>query len=580
MGLTSSLQIGRSALTASQLAIQVTGNNLANATTPGYSRQTTQLAPLGDTREGSFFVGRGVQTLGITRQIDQTLQDRVWAGVSDEAKASVTLDILSQVESTLNELTDQDLSSGFSSFFNAWSELASSPEADGAKALVVREGVTLAATLSTLRDDLGDIRSQIDDQITSAVNRADQLLTQIADVNKAIVQAEGGIGKANSLRDQRDQLVTELSQYLDVTTIEQPSGMIDVLVGSTPIVLGSKSRGLEVEKRSATDGVEIVVRVKEDHEQLLDVGGKIGGLVDQRDDAVDGTIEQLDRLAGELIFQVNRIHSQGYSSQTLKEITGTQKVTSADTTRALNDPENTTFSDLPFSAANGGFLITVKNSATGATETVRIDVDLDGLDNTGAAGFDDDSSVASIAADISGVNNLTATVKPDGTISITAQTGYEFSFSEDTSGALAVLGINTYFTGKNARDIGVRQALQDKPETLNTGQMVGGERVDNAASLAVTDLQDLKNDTLDGQSIRGFWLDAVQNVGLRTDGAKTRADATTLVRENLDAQRQALSGVSTDEETINLIQQQQQYQGAARFISTINELTQVLLGLV
>src|SRR5690606_21554068 len=139
---------------------------------------------------------------------------------------------------------------------------------------------------------------------------------------------------------------------------------------------------------------------------------------------------------------------------------------------------------LPFRAVNGGFLVTVTNKATGASETVRIDVDLDGLDSTGAPGYGDDTSLADIAAAINGVANLNATINPDGTLSIDAADGYSLGFSEDTSGVLAVLGINTYFTGTNAQNIDVRQALQDQPNLINTGRLVDGQPSDSGAALA------------------------------------------------------------------------------------------------
>jgi flagellar hook-associated protein 1 FlgK len=110
--------------------------------------------------------------------------------------------------------------------------------------------------------------------------------------------------------------------------------------------------------------------------------------------------------------------------------------------------------------------------------------------------------------------------------------------------------------------------------------MVAGTPADNAAALAITGLRDLNLDGLGGRSISQSWQDEVQSIGLRTDAAMTRADATTLVRQNLDAQRTAVSGVNVDEEAINLLTYQRQYQGAARFISVVDELTQTLINLV
>lgn len=580
MGLTSSLQIGRSALTASQVALQVTGNNFANASTPGYSRQLIALAPTQDARYGGYILGRGVGVAGITRQVDQALQARLWTGTSAEQFASTASATLAQVEATLNELTDNDLSSELGRFFDAWSELINSPDRDGNRSLVIQQGRTLASQMRAMRSDLNTLKAQLDGQLGASVVEADNLLRQIADLNTTIVQAEGGSATANGLRDQRDALVGELSKLLDISVVEQPSGALDVLVGSTPVVLAGVSRGVELRRDTVGGVVQLSVGLKSDGTQLEISSGSIGALLDQRDVTIDATIERLDQLASQLIFQLNRVHSAGYSKTPLTTLTGTQRVPGADPTRALNDPGNATFGNLPFEAVNGGFLVTVTNQTTGSSETIRIEVDLDGIDSTGAAGFGDDSSVASIAAALDAIDNISATVQPDGTLKIDAGEGYDFSFSEDSSGALAVLGLNTFFTGSDATDIAVRDVLHTQPGLLATGRVVDGEPDDNAAARSILGLRDAANESLGGQSILNSWLDAAQNVGANSATAANRADATRLVRESLDAQRQSVSGVSIDEESINLLNYQRQYQGAARFISVIDELTQTLMGLV
>lgn len=578
MSLTGSLNIGRSALSASQVAIQVTGNNFANASTPGYSRQRVNLQALSDQRWGNYFLGRGVGIASIQRQVDAALQARLNGSISQQASADIGSSFLSQLESVVNELGDNNLSDQFDKFYSAWSEIANSPNRDGARALVVQQGRTLAAAIQSTRRDLFNARAQLDQQLGASVNQADNLLNQIAAINVQIVNSEGGSAEANALRDQRDTLISGLSQIMDVSTIEQANGAVDVLVGSTPVVLAGLNRGVTLQR--SVDGETVTVNVRADGTQLSINGGTIGGLLEQRGGAVDRTIDSLDRVAGQLIFQVNRIHSTGYGGTTFSSVRSTLTIPAADTTRAINDPTNTTFADLPFHANNGGFLVTVKNDQTGASQTVRINVDLDGITNTGAPGTADDTSVASLAGDLNGVANLNATINPDGTLSIAAGTGYSVSFSEDSSGVLAVLGVNTYFTGTDATNIGIRQALIDEPRLLATGQVIAGAPTDNGAALAIAGLRTATNDALSGASIAGAWRDVAQVIGAEAQAAASRADASTIVRDNLEAQRSAISGVSLDEESINLLNYQRMYQGAARFISTVDELTQTLLAMV
>jgi flagellar hook-associated protein 1 FlgK len=581
MGLNSSLAIGRSALNASQVAIQVTGNNFANASTPGYSRQIVSLVPGGDQNMGGgLFIGRGVGVGGINRSVNAGLQSRLWNGYSQEAATGAGQQFLSGLESITNALGDNNLSDAFSQFFSSWSDLATSPNREGARALVVNQGQSLAGQIKNMRSQLLDTRTQLDQTITDGVSQANTLLTQIAAINVSIVSDEGGTGSSNSLRDQRDQLVSQLSQLMDVSVSAQPSGAYDVLIGSTPVVLGGQSRGLQVDRVANGSSTDITVHVVQDGTQLAIQGGVVGGLLAQRSGTLSNTIDKLDLVASQLIFQVNRIHSTGYGSTPIQSVTGTRTVPSTDTTRALNDPANATFAGLPFHASNGGFVVTVTNTLTGASETRRINVDLDGITNAGVAGTTDDTSVSSLAGDLSGVPNLSATLNADGTLRIAAATGYTVSFSEDTSGALAVLGINTYFTGKDATDIGVRPELQTTPGLLATGLAKSGQPNDNGAALAIAALHTQTNSSLGGQSISGAWRDASQQVGAAAQTASTDAQASSLVRQNLEAQRSAISGVSVDEESINLLNYQRQYQGAARFITVVDEMTQTLLGLI
>ncbi len=580
MGLSSAMQIGRSALSASQLAIQVSGNNMANAATPGYSRQAIALSPTQGQRFANSFIGRGVQVEGIYRRIDVALQNRLWGGLSDEAAANASMQILSQVESTLGELSDGDLSSEMTRFFNAWSELANSPGTPGNRALVVQQGRGLASYMQRLRTDLVNVRRQIDRDVDTAVVRADQLLEEIAGVNTAIATAEAGTAEANGLRDQRDSLISELSQLVDVTSIEQPSGAVNVMIGSQPVIILGESRGIELDRESTGDDFTLTIRTK-DNGSALDVdSGRVGALLNERETAVNGILDQLDALAGQLIFQVNRIHSAGYAGVPLTSVTGTTTVDPADTALALNDPANESFVNLPFAAVNGGFLVTVTNSDTGASQTVRVDVDLDGIDATGAPGFADDTSVDDIAAQLNGIANLSAQVNADGTLSIDAGPGYEFSLSEDDSGALAVLGINTYFTGENASDIAVRTELSENPQLLAAGSVMNGQPIDNGAALAISLLEDQPLTELNGSSLRGTWVETISSVGVKSAAASTRQSASQAVRANLEAQRAAVSGVNVDEEAIDLLTFQRQYQGAARFITVVDELTQELLALV
>ena len=571
MSLTSSMQIARSALITSQLGIQVTSQNMANAATPGYTRQIAMLQALRGRQTDPFNIGQGVAVSEVRRQIDDALQRRLWNGNSDEYSSAQQFNVLSQLETILNEGTEFDMSTQLSSFFNSWTEattlLDSQPN-------IINQGESLAAFIRNMQGDLVQQREQLEDQIDSQVLRADSILDEIASINETIANNEIGDAEASSLRDRRDQIVTELAQLMDVTVVETNNGGYDLYSGSTPIVQGTTNRGLEISRVTEGDTLTVRVQVKADSTPLPIESGSIGGLLASRDGAIDATLEKLDTLAAQLIFEVNKLHSTGVNEDWLTSATGTLQIATGDQILALNDPNNASFADLPYGPTNGSFTISVQND-NGTSSQVQIDIDLDGLTNAGIEGFSDDTTAEDIRSQLDAISGISASFDPSGRLVIDADPGFSYSFSEDTSGVLATMGVNSFFEGTNASTIGVRDDV-----TVMLGRMDGDKFIANGTALAIGNLTDKAADGLGGLSVSKFWAQQAQDIAVKTSRARTEANATRLVRESLDGQRAAVSGVSIDEESINLMTYQRQYQAAAQVITTTQQMFDTLLTLV
>lgn len=563
MSLNGALQVGRSALITSQVGLQVAGDNMANAATPGFHRRTVSLAALRDEFLGSgVAIGRGVRVAAVRRQVDVALQARMRDALGQEHRALIGRSYLAALETIQNELGDNDLSSKLSTFFNSFSELANNPDDGAFRTVVIQEGVALADRIASLRGDQQRLLDQVDADLAATATRADELLSQVADLNGRIAVAEPGAGTANALRDQRDLLLDELATLIDVSVIEHPNGLTDVLVGSMPVVLGDRSRGIEL-RSDVVEGVsEISLRVKENGTELQVESGRLGGLLAQRDGAVSGAIEGLDTLAAALIFQVNRLHSQGQ---------GLAGFTSIAANHAVNDAAsnlNSSAAGLPWRIEDGSFFIHVTHRETGVRTTHQVAIDGDTMS------LDD---LVNEINNVVGVPNMTAGTGSGGTLTLDADPGFEISFSDDSSGALAALGINAFFSGENAFDIGVDAALLADPSRLAAG---GGHVAgSNDTALAIAALQDAPIDALGGRSLRDDWLARVNDLAVRGRAAEDGVVAAGLVRESLGAQVAAVSGVSLDEEAIDLLTWQRQFQAAARFINVIDETLQVLLSI-
>jgi len=563
MSLNGALQVGRSAIMASQTAMQVAGNNMANASTPGYSRQVARMTTtIPETYGNRGSIGTGTQISRILRTVDTALQGRMRSAISDEQSAAIDQRFLLAIESVRNELGDANLSSRLNAFFTSFSELANNPNEEALRSVVVQQASGLASAIRDMRTSNLEVRTEIDRSLQTAVRAVDELLTQVADLNVQIARSElgGSAGPANDLRDRRDALVNEISEYLPISVLEQPNGMTDILVNSQPLVQGSASLGVKVQTEVNGGEQQLKLRVKDNGTLLSLSSGQIGALQRQRSETVEPAIEDLDLLARELMYQVNRIHSQGQGTRGITSVTGLNRITNAGI--PLND------SELPFTMRNGSFELNITALSTGLRTTVVVATD---------------PSTMTLNQLVSAINAAlpagtgAASVTADNTLKLDATSGYEFSFSNDSSGVLAGLGINSLFRGFDAATISVNEEIISDPRLLAVGR--GHVSGSNAGALQIAALATTAVDDLGGRSIRAFWSAATTELGVRAEAANNKAQSTELVRVSLDSQLQAMSGVSIDEESINMLAYQRQFQAAARFISTIDETIRQLLAI-
>lgn len=563
MSLIGALNIGKSALAVTQAAIQTTGNNIANAGNTDYTRQVSKLSPNRDQQiQQGIFVGTGVNLTDIQRQIDQALEGRIRGSIADDSAADVTQQWLGRIESLFNELSDQDLSTQLSTFFNSWSNLANKPQDIGLRQVVIQNGASLAQSLNDLHTQLGSLQGDVDQRLEAQAAAADGLATQIAGINAQIIQAESGAaGTANGLRDQRDGLLKQLSELMDIKTVTHENGLMDVYVGSDPLIIGTDSRGVGFRTESVDGHLESAITIKDTDGAMKLTTGQLGALGGVRD-SIDGAIDQINTLASNVIFELNKIHSSGQGLEGFSSTSASNLVD--DVNVALNQDD----SGLEFAAKTGSFVVHIRNRVTGLTTSSLVQVDLDGQNGN-------DTTLSSLQSSLDGIASISASIS-GGRLSIVADSNdVEISFSQDSSGVLATLGINGFFTGEDASDIAVSDVVRAAPAMLAAAK--NGERGDNQTALAISGLESAALESLGGASLKQTYEAMINGVATGAAAAKTDSEAAKTVRQTLEAQREALSGVSLDEEAVNLIKQQRAFQGAAKLIQTVNEMMQTLL---
>jgi flagellar hook-associated protein 1 FlgK len=182
------------------------------------------------------------------------------------------------------------------------------------------------------------LRNDVDDRLSAQVEDADALAEQLADLNAQITVSEGGSGgQANGLRDQRDAVMKQLSQLIDVRAVPQENGTLNVYVGSDPLVLAGESRGLKMTNETVDGEVMPVVSFKQNDGNVRFTSGQIGALADVRKQ-IGGYVDKVDELAGNIIFELNKIHASGQGLEGFSNVAATNTVT--DPTVALNDPKS------------------------------------------------------------------------------------------------------------------------------------------------------------------------------------------------------------------------------------------------
>jgi flagellar hook-associated protein 1 len=564
MGLVNgSLQIGRSALLTHQAAMQVIGNNVANAGNPDFTRQSAILSPIeGVSLAGAGDPGAGVQMTGIERHIDTALEERLRQSLSDKSYDDLVSTTLGRLETLYNEMSDNDLSTGLNDFFNAFSKLQTTPQDVSARTVVTQTAQSLTQQIKTLRKDIVGVYNELGDTMTETVDQINRLSGQIADLNVRIANAKSGGDTAGALLDKRDSLLKDLSSLTNINCIEQTNGEVTIYIDSDPLVQANQARKLEVFKKNEGDIVIPEIIFSDNQRQAHVTSGKAGAIYELVNTLVGGNLKQLDTLAAGLINEVNKIHAQGQGLHGYTSLTSANLVT--DPGAAVN------VAGLAATPVNGSFLVTMTDKNTNQQTVTQLDVNLSGLGTQ--------TTLNSLSAQLNGVTNLTATVRPDGKLQLATDNNHSFTFSEDSSGVLAALGLNGFFTGTNAADIAVNTDLVTDPQLVACAKNNLPGDGTNAAAISL--LRTGPAQSFNGLSITDYYRSIVGNVGTQTASAKNNLDIHSAISDTLQAQRETVSGVSIDEETINLMSSQQAFQGAARFVTVVNQMIQEVLKLI
>jgi flagellar hook-associated protein 1 FlgK len=285
-------------------------------------------------------------------------------------------------------------------------------------------------------------------------------------------------------------------------------------------------------------------------------------LVESRDNVLGGFLDTLDNFSAKLINEFNRDYSSGQGLKGYATLTSASAV--SDATAPLNA------AGLDFAPENGSFQVLVRNTKTGLTKTTDINVNLSGLGPQ--------TTLEDIRDDLNAISGVTAEILIDGRLKISqAATDSEIAFANDTSGTLAALGLNTFFTGSKASDISVNATVIGDPKLFAAS--AGGIGQDTNTAKVLAAFQDQPLESANGSTLSDLYDRMVGNVTQASSQAQAAANGADTYATTLEGQKASISGVNLDEEAINMIQYQRAYQASAKFIATIVELLEILVNI-
>lgn len=577
--ISAALNVAASSLKTQQKAIDVVSHNIANVNTPGYSRQRAELGAVAPNQSNAFDFGRGVDLNNISRSVDRTVNQALLRNSPQQTYWNEIQTGLKSIENVFGSLQGTGLSASMDGFFLAAQKVANAPEDAALKFDMRTKSMTLASQFSSMSSQLKGMQQNADASIDQNLQSANTLLTKIASLNTQISKheavAKGVVGAANDLRDQRDQAVRDLSAFMPIQDVRTSDGgvLLQTLGGDLLLQDGVAQQLTRGGVATASGFQNVVIAGSNRPVGGLDQGGKIGGAIALRDDRVAGYLKDLDSMAVNLSFAVNQANASGVGSSRLSQVQSGLGVVNT----AL--PVSDVAQNNPFSGQvqNGTFTMHVYDAAGAPLTPVSKGA------ITVTAGV---STMASIAADITAlVPGVTASVDVSGKLLINGGVN-TVGFSDDSSNFLAAYQVNSLFQGADAASLSVSNAVQADAGLISTGQIdlltSGITLGDNRAALLTMGLQN-KAVSIDGSP--------TTTLSQRTSLLSTKYGNDAVLAsqqevffkaeaDSLNQQRQAFSGVNTDEELVSMIKFQRAYEASAKVIQTSNRMLDSLMGLI
>lgn len=545
------LNTGRQGLIAQQAALSITGNNIANVNTAGYSRQRANLS--------SINTG-GVKLTGIERLRDDFLVARLRETNAQVAGSDSLATNLAHMESLMGDTEDSGIPKSIRDFFSALNDLTLNPSGTTERGSVRSQALQLTSTLGSLANQFQQVRKQLDLQVTQTADRVNSLTSQIDQINQQIGDlgtnaADAQRSDINQMYDERDKLVDELSSIIPIKVIKDQSGAITVFGSNEVLVEGGNQRQLVAVVDEANDGYHTLAlqdssgNVRPLSQPVTD--GSLGALLQARDGYGKDALDQINRLSAQLIRDVNVQHRAGVG---LDGVSGRDFFQGLSVTAAPGLPHK------------GGASV----STTAVTDDTALTFDDYEIRFTSGSQFDvvDKTTGSTLSS-----NNAYTS---GGAIDFA---GMRVTLADGASGPAAgdVFKVNAY--DGTAERMGLSAAVSASVQAIAAGQSTASG--DNSNALALAGLRDRATmGNPPSQSFESFFDTARLQLSMAAESAQESKTNEGITQQQISGMADAVSGVSVDDEAINIIQFQRAFEASGRVIKVADELLQSLLNII
>lgn len=421
----SSLSVGLKALLAAQSGLDTAGHNIANSTTKGYSRQEVLLSSSGSQILRGIAVGNGVEAGTVRRLSDLFIGRRISTSSGMMSFLDARVNGLSQIESMYGEPGSDGISTKMQALFASFSSLASNPTEPSLRQSVVSAGIDLTKRFHSLSAGLGELAADTRVEIQGAVDQVNALAGRISSLNRSIGAFEATGEPANDLRDQREQAISELSGYVDVRSSENSRGAVTIQVAGQLLV--GPSSHYEMKSAKGPNG-SVLLSIAGHAGTFTPRAGSLAGQLSVANDASGQRAADLDALAHQLVFQLNRAHSTGVpSSGSFTSLTSAFAVQDQDGDNLQAD-ETLAHAGLAFTVSQGNLRVSVTNKTTKQVETTTIAIDPETM------------TVGDLVAQLDGIAHMSVSLGSDGRLSLNADPGFGFDFAQRTAASPDVNG--------------------------------------------------------------------------------------------------------------------------------------------